>query len=88
MTFNSTIDMGNVITVVLVSFSVMVGWLKSGLMLGKRLDSIETALSEMKGILTQVALQDHRLNSLEEQIKELRHGHGFVLEMPSRVTRE
>jgi len=36
------------------------------------------ALDNLSNILTQVAVQDSRINMLEKQIDELRHGKGLI----------
>jgi len=36
------------------------------------------ALDNLSTILTQVAVQDNRINMLEKQIDELRHGKGLI----------
>lgn len=44
----------------------------------KQLEHLSEALSSLGRILTQVAVQDSRLNMIEKNLDELRHGKGFV----------
>ena len=44
----------------------------------KQLEHLSEALSKLGAILTQVAVQDNRLNMLEKAIDELRHGKGYI----------
>jgi len=44
----------------------------------KRQDSLSEAFNQLGKILTQVAVQDSRLNMIEKNVDELRHGKGFI----------
>lgn len=44
-----------------------------------RADSQSDTLKQLTAILSTVAVQDNRLNHLEEDIREIRHGKGLVL---------
>jgi hypothetical protein len=39
---------------------------------------LNEAFTQLGTILTKVAVQDERLNSISDDIKELRHGEGFI----------
>lgn len=43
-----------------------------------RQDSFSESVKQLTLILTSVAVQDNRINAIEEDIRELRHGKGFV----------
>lgn len=53
--------------------------------LGVRLDSmndnlkiLNNSFEKLGNILTQVAVQDTRINAMNEDIRELKHGRGFI----------
>lgn len=46
----------------------------------ERLNQLTESFSQMGTILTTVAVQDTRINMLERQLHELKHGQGFVVE--------
>lgn len=52
-----------------------------------RQDSLSETLKAINSTLTKVAVQDQRLNGIEEDIRELKHGKGFV-RGPSGIDRE
>lgn len=43
---------------------------------------VKNELSKLGDILTMIAVQKTRLQSLEEDLKELRHGFGFIVKPP------
>lgn len=43
-----------------------------------RIHTLNEAFTQLGQILTQVAVQDSRLNMIERGVDELRHGQGFV----------
>lgn len=45
-----------------------------------RLTTIEDTLKNTQGTVTQLAVQDTRLNNMESDIRDLRHGKGFITE--------
>lgn len=45
----------------------------------QRQETLSDAFTQLGTILTQVAVQDTRINRIEADIKELRHGEGFVM---------
>jgi len=53
----------------------------------KRVDDMETELKEFSKALMQLAVQHNRLNNIEEDIRDLKHGRGFINVEPSRLTR-
>ncbi len=46
----------------------------------KRQDSLDSALKQLGTILAQLASQNTRLDLMQKQMDELRHGKGFVRE--------
>lgn len=49
----------------------------------QRQDDLGEAFTQLGTILTQVAVQDERLNQMAKTIDELRHGQGYVNPMRS-----
>jgi hypothetical protein len=47
--------------------------------LNEKFNTLNSAFSGLSDILTTVAVQDNRLNRLEEDMREFRHGEGMVL---------
>lgn len=43
-----------------------------------RQDALNEAFQQLTGILTQVAVQDTRIKAIEDDIRELRHGKGYI----------
>lgn len=57
--------------------------------LGKRADLIEISMDEVRKAMIQLAVQDERMNNqdarmnrLAEELRDLKHGDGFVLPLP------
>lgn len=50
--------------------------------LNDKVSMMGEAWIRMGDVLTKVAVQDERLNRVEEDMRELRHGNGFVLSKP------
>ena len=44
-----------------------------------RQDAVNETLSQLTTVLTKVAVQDTRITAVEEDMRELRHGDGYVL---------
>lgn len=44
-----------------------------------RQDALNEAFSQLTTILTTVAVQDTRINRIETDINELRHGNGYII---------
>lgn len=84
----NTISWGNILTIVSVlgSVSAFIWSLKSELGIVKRdIDYLQQshkalteAFNQLGKILTQVAVQDQRINMLEKRVDELSHGKGYV----------
>ena len=85
-----TISLGNILTIVSVVGSVMAVILnmKGDISIVKHdihyLQQSHKALTEafaqLGKVLTQVAVQDQRINMLEKRVDELAHGKGLVIE--------
>ena len=43
-----------------------------------RQDALNEAFAGLTSVLTQVAVQDTRIKSIEDDIRELRHGKGYI----------
>lgn len=83
-----TISVGNIITILSIVGSVV--WLVSSMSgdikivkndiqhLEESHKSLTEAFSHLGKILTQVAVQDTRLNMIEKKVDELAHGKGLV----------
>ena len=81
-TFDPSIKLGDILTIAsFVGMGVAAYYkVKADLRVHNvRLTSVETACVQMAATLTQVAVQDNRLVNLENDVRELRHGEGFVL---------
>jgi hypothetical protein len=44
-----------------------------------RQDALNEAFTSLTTILTQVAVQDNRINRIESDVSELRHGDGYII---------
>ena len=83
-----SISLGNILTIVSVIGSVitLVYSMKNDISILKRdIDYLQDshkalteAFNQLGKILTQVAVQDQRLNMLEKRVDEIAHGKGFV----------
>lgn len=88
VTFDWTINAGHMFTV------FALGWVFVKTYFGMKADlkivqtelksvqehqkALSEAFTQLGTILTQVAVQDNRLNMVEKNLDELRHGHGFI----------
>jgi UDP-N-acetylglucosamine transferase subunit ALG13 len=43
--------------------------------------ALTTAFTQLSNVLTTVAVQDNRLQMLEKQLDEIRHGQGFIVKV-------
>lgn len=83
-----TVSVGNILTILAVIGSVitLVYSMKNDISILKRdIDYLQDshkalteAFNQLGKILTQVAVQDQRLNMLEKRVDEIAHGKGFV----------
>jgi hypothetical protein len=86
--FEPTITMGLVVQTVLlgITFTIFLQGMKNQLSLIKSdiqylqesQRSLAEAFSQLGKILTQVAVQDNRINMIDKRMDELSHGEGFV----------
>lgn len=84
----NTITLGNLLTIFAVfgSVSAFIWTMKSDIGIVKRdIDYLQQshkalteAFNQLGKILTQVAVQDQRINMLEKRVDELSHGKGYV----------
>lgn len=84
-----TISVGNIVTILSVIGSVMaliynmkgdIGIVKHDIhYLQESHRSLTEAFNQLGKVLTQVAVQDQRLNMMEKRVDELAHGDGIVL---------
>ena len=81
VTFDPTITLGTMVQIVvflacgLLAFTRLQNNLE---LLAQRVENLEKTSSNIGSILQQVAVQSQRLNSVEGDLRELRHGRGFV----------
>lgn len=75
MTFNANVDFGHIL--LLAGF--LFGGISFAFMIRGRLIMVETQLKDLKDVMTTLARQDERMNSLSSRIEDLRHGRGFIL---------
>jgi len=88
LTFEPTITMGLVIQTILlgITFTIFLQGMKNQLSLIKNdiqylqdsQRSLAEAFAQLGKILTQVAVQDNRINMIEKRLDELSHGEGYV----------
>lgn len=95
MVFDATINLGHLLTF----FGFAIGglgviWaLKSDVkvmtnqfeQLGDRLRGLEKKWDKVADALTSIAVQEARLNSMDQRIHDLQHGRGFILDGLPRV---
>ena len=84
----NTISWGNIFTVLTVVGSVMglLYTMKGDILVVKtdisylqdHIKALTEAFSQLGKVLTQVAVQDQRINMIEKDIDEIRHGKGLV----------
>ena len=48
----------------------------------RRMDKIDTELEKVRELLTKTAVMDSRLVAIEADIREMRHGRGFIVQPP------
>lgn len=81
MTFDPTITLGTLLQIFvffgggLIAFIRMQGKMD---MMSLRIKNLETTSTNTGTILQTVAVQSQRLTALEQDLRELRHGEGFV----------
>ena len=93
MDLNTTLPVGQ-IAAYLLGAAVFVIMLKADIRILRhdmatmkvRQDALNEAFSQLTNVLTQVAVQDMRIKSIEDDIKELRHGDGWIV--PKREGKE
>ncbi len=83
-----TISFGNILTIAAIIGSVMtfIWSMKSDIIviendilyLQKSLGTLTEAFAQLGKILTQVAVQDQRMNMVEKRVDEIAHGKGFI----------
>lgn len=88
LAFDWTISVGNLINVVVLVTGALMFFvnIKSDIknikykvhQLTSEQQAMTEAFKQLGAILTQVAVQDTRIQHVEKQIDELRHGQGFV----------
>lgn len=97
MTFDMSISLGHVVTLLgffLGGFGfvwtmkgelrVHAAYLKS---LGERIVDVESEIKKIAEVLVVLGRQDERMNAMQRQIDDLRHGHGFVFENGEQFAR-
>lgn len=81
MTFDPTITLGTLLQIIvflsggLMAFMRVQGKLD---LLSQRVDSLEKTSSNVSSILQQLAAHSQQINSMEEDLRDLRHGRGFI----------
>jgi hypothetical protein len=49
--------------------------------LEKKQEELTQVFQQLSSVLTQVAVQDNRIQMLEKQLDEIRHGQGFIVKI-------
>jgi hypothetical protein len=81
MTFDPTITLGTLLQIVVFLSGGLFAFMRVQTkleLLAQRVQSLEKASSNIGSILSSVAVQSQRLTSLEGDVRELRHGRGFI----------
>lgn len=53
-----------------------------------RLTNIEKVMGETSGLVTNLAVQNNRLENIEHDIQDLRRGKGFITSGPDSINRQ
>lgn len=83
MVFDATISLGTLVqTVVIVGGGIAVFWQMKGKVdnMASEMVDIKTDLKELNKVIVKMAVADNRLNNLEEDIRDLKKGKGYILE--------
>lgn len=98
MTFDLTITLSAILTLFGMAMGAVGLYVMLRLMLkefGMRLSGLErataqqgTEIVELRKLVTQIAVQNERLNSIDRRIEDLSHGRGFVREAFAGIARD
>ena len=88
MVFDATITIGNILEILTIAGGGAVFFMGMGSdirvvksdmkHLKETVSTLSSAFDKLGSVLTQVAVQGERLNSMEKRMDELAHGRGFV----------
>jgi K+/H+ antiporter YhaU regulatory subunit KhtT len=81
MTFDPTVTLGTLLQIIVFLSGGVFAFMRVQNkleLLAQRVESLEKTSSNIGSILQQVAVQSQRLTPLEDDLRELRHGRGFV----------
>lgn len=87
MVFDATISLGTLIqTIVIVGGGIAVFWQMKGKVdnMATEIVDIKTDLKELNKVIVKMAVADNRLNNLEEDIRDLKRGKGFIVNQNSK----
>lgn len=51
----------------------------------KRLEALENDVKALNKVITEVAVQQARINNIERDLRELRHGEGFIFPLEASL---
>ena len=80
-----TITIGNIIEIVVIAsggLSVFVTMRNTVANIKEQVDSMQTEIKKLADVLTKMAVTDIRLTNIEQDIRELRHGDGWIVPPP------
>ena len=83
MVFDATITLGTVIQTILVvagGFTFLITMGNAVKTLGTDVVDLKQDIKKLNENVIQIAVQNTRINRLEEDIRDLKHGKGFVVE--------
>lgn len=83
--FETSFTIGNVaqIVITLGGGLVLFGYLKKSVeAMEAKLAETERDVKDLTKTITHIAVQDNRLDRLEQDMRDLRYGRGFVVEVP------
>lgn len=87
MPFDFTVNFSNIIEVSIIvgGLFISAGSFKRVVIdLEKRMASVEERIGQLGAVLTKLAVQSERLGRVESDIRELRHGRGFIRSIAPR----
>ena len=83
MIFDTTISIGNIITILAFLFggAMLIGRTKANVnILSERLQSVEKEIHKLTEVLVTLGRQDERLTAIDKRVEDLRRGRGYVKE--------
>ena len=83
LSIGTVIEIGVFISGGLIAFGVMKRTIKD---IEGQVESMKQQMKNLADVLTKIAVQDNRIKNLEEDVRELRHGQGWIVKPPSGIS--